>query len=66
MVRFPALPDTIDVHVIDRPGQPFLGTGECGQGPTSAAIADAVADAIGVRIRDLPLTENRVKTTIGV
>jgi CO/xanthine dehydrogenase Mo-binding subunit len=42
------------VHVIDRPGQPFLGSGECGQGPAAAAIANAVADATGQRLRDLP------------
>ena len=32
-------------HVIDRPRQPFLGTGEAGQGPAAAALANAVADA---------------------
>ncbi|SER41631.1 CO or xanthine dehydrogenase, Mo-binding subunit [Faunimonas pinastri] len=66
ILRFPALPDTVEVHIIDRPGLPFLGTGECGQGPTSAALANAVANAVGVRVRDLPLTPNRVKTAIGV
>jgi CO/xanthine dehydrogenase Mo-binding subunit len=52
--------------VIDRPGQPFLGTGEAAQGPAAAAIANAVADAIGARLRDLPLTPERVKSVIGV
>ena len=32
ILRFPQVPDRIDVHVIDRPGQPFLGTGEAAQG----------------------------------
>ena len=45
-----------EVRVIDRPGQPFLGTGEAAQGPTTAAIANAVADATGARLRELPLT----------
>src|SRR4030095_16921671 len=31
ILRFPNLPDSIDVHLIDRPGQPFLGTGEAAQ-----------------------------------
>jgi CO/xanthine dehydrogenase Mo-binding subunit len=66
ILRFPAVPEKIDVHVIDRPGQPFLGTGEATQGPTSAAIANAVANATGVRIRDLPLTRERVKAQIGI
>ncbi|HEY0523119.1 MAG TPA: molybdopterin cofactor-binding domain-containing protein [Stellaceae bacterium] len=54
ILRFPAVPDSVEVHVIDRPGQPFLGTGEASQGPTAAALANAVADATGVRPRDLP------------
>jgi nicotinate dehydrogenase subunit B len=52
--------------VIDRPGQPFLGTGEAGQGPTAAAIANALRQAAGTRLRDLPLTAAKVKTAIGV
>jgi len=60
------VPESIAVHIIDRPGQPFLGTGETGQGPAAAAIANAVADATGKRIRDLPLTRQRIKAAIGV
>ena len=52
------------MHVIDRPGQPYLGTGEAAQGPTAAAIANAVADATGARIRDLPFTSQRVKAAL--
>jgi nicotinate dehydrogenase subunit B len=66
ILRFAAVPERIDVHVIDRPGQPFLGTGEATQGPTAACLANAVADATGVRIRELPLTARRVKAAIGV
>jgi CO/xanthine dehydrogenase Mo-binding subunit len=51
----------VEVALIDRPGQPFLGTGEASQGPTGAALANAVADATGVRFRRLPLTPDRVK-----
>jgi CO/xanthine dehydrogenase Mo-binding subunit len=64
ILRFQNLFRTVDVNVIDRPGQPFLGTGEGGQGPTAAAIANAVADAIGVRLRDLPLSRQKIKTAI--
>jgi nicotinate dehydrogenase subunit B len=66
ILRFDQIPDSVDVHVIDRPGQPYLGTGEAAQGPTAAAIANAVANAAGVRLRDLPLTRDRIKAAIGV
>ena len=66
IARFPEIPDTVDVHVIDRPGMPFLGTGEAAQGPTAAALANALADATGVRIRELPFTSARVKAAIGI
>jgi len=66
ILRFQGLPDTVDVYVTSRPGQPFLGTGEAAQGPTAAALANAVADATGARIRDLPLTPARVKAAIGI
>jgi CO/xanthine dehydrogenase Mo-binding subunit len=63
ILRFPNVPEHVDVHVIDRPGQPFLGTGEAAQGPTAAAIANAVANALGVR--ELPLMP-RVQTAVKV
>ena len=66
ILRFEDVPERIDVHIIDRPGQPFLGTGEAGQGPTAAVIGNALADAVGVRLRDLPLSPERVKAAIGV
>jgi CO/xanthine dehydrogenase Mo-binding subunit len=66
ILRFAAVPESVDVYVIDAPGQPFLGTGEAAQGPAAAAIANAVANATGMRIRDLPLNAARVKAAIGV
>lgn len=66
ILRFADVFETVDVHVIDRPGQPFLGTGEASQGPTAAAIANAIASATGWRIRELPFTRARVKAAIGV
>ena len=66
IARFADIPDRIDVEVIDRPGEPFLGTGEAAQGPTAAAIANAIADAGKVRLRDLPLTRAKIKAAIGV
>lgn len=66
IMRFPAVPTSIEVHIVPRPGQPFLGTGEAGQGPTAAAIANAVRDATGMRLRDLPLSASRVKAAVGI
>jgi len=66
IMRFAAVPESVEVHVIDRPGQPFLGTGEAAQGPAAAALANAIADATGARLRDLPLTADRIKRAIGV
>jgi nicotinate dehydrogenase subunit B len=66
ILRFPQVPERIDVVVIDRPGQPFLGTGEAAQGPTAAAIANALADATGKRFRELPFTPERVRAALQV
>ena len=66
ILRFPNLPDSVEVHVINRLGEPFLGTGEAAQGPTAAALANALADATGVRFRELPFTRIRVKAALGL
>ncbi|WP_182086487.1 molybdopterin cofactor-binding domain-containing protein [Aureimonas sp. ME7] len=66
ILRFDALPEAIDVEIVPRPGTPFLGAGECSQGPGGAALANAVAGAIGTRIHDLPLTRERIRAAIGV
>lgn len=63
IMRFSDVPLKIDVHLIDRPGAPFLGAGEGSQGPTPAAIANAIANATGRRLRELPLTPHLVATT---
>lgn len=65
ILRFSAVPDAIEVHIIDRAGAPFLGCGEAGQGPIAAALANAVAHATGKRLRDLPLSRERIKAAIG-
>jgi CO/xanthine dehydrogenase Mo-binding subunit len=55
ILRFASLPESIEVHLIDQPGAPFLGVGEASQGPTSAVLANAIFDATGARLRHLPL-----------
>jgi CO/xanthine dehydrogenase Mo-binding subunit len=64
ILRFPQVPDEVEVHIIDRVGQPFLGTGEASQGPTAAAIANAVFDATGVRVRELPFSRERMRRAL--
>ena len=66
ILRFDSVPESVTVRIIDRPGSPFLGCGEAAQGPASAALANAVANATGKRVRDLPLNAARVKAIIGV
>jgi CO/xanthine dehydrogenase Mo-binding subunit len=56
ILRFDGVPESVEVHIIDRPGEPYLGTGEAAQGPAAAAIGNAVANATGRRLRDLPLS----------
>lgn len=64
ILRFPGVPESVEVHLVDRPGQAFLGTGEAAQGPMTAALANALADASGVRLRTLPLSRARVRAAL--
>jgi nicotinate dehydrogenase subunit B len=66
IMRFGSVPDNLTVDVINRPGMPYLGTGEAAQGPASAAIANAIAHATGTRMRDLPFTSGKVRAAVGV
>src|SRR5438874_614014 len=64
VLRFSEVPE-IAVELVD-PGtdRPPLGVGEASGGPTVAAIGSAVAHAVGVRIRDLPMTRERVMAAL--
>lgn len=63
ILRFSEVPE-IDIELIDRREEPSIGAGEGLTGPTGAAIANAVFNAIGVRVRDLPLTFDRIAAAI--
>ncbi len=63
ILRFPEVP-TLETIIVDRPGEPYLGSGEAAQPPTPAAIANAVFDAVGVRLRDIPFTPERVRAAL--
>jgi len=54
ILRFDEIPD-VEVALMQRDDQPSLGVGETAQGPTAAAIANAVFAATGQRLRRLPL-----------
>ncbi len=61
ILRFAETP-AIEVVLIDRPNEASKGCGEAVQGPTPAAIANAVFAASGVRLRQIPFTPNRLRT----
>ena len=54
ILSFPEVP-SLDVALIDRPSLPPLGAGEASTAPVAAALANAVFDATGVRLRRVPL-----------
>ncbi|NIP13850.1 MAG: xanthine dehydrogenase family protein molybdopterin-binding subunit, partial [Pseudomonadales bacterium] len=60
ILTFSEIPE-IETHLIDRRDSPALGAGEASTGPTPAAIANAIHDAVGVRIRDLPFTAEALR-----
>jgi CO/xanthine dehydrogenase Mo-binding subunit len=63
ILKFSEVP-SVEVELIDRPELPAVGAGEAAQGPTGAAITNAVTHALGVRVRDLPLRPERVIAAI--
>jgi nicotinate dehydrogenase subunit B len=63
ILRFDEMPE-IAVSVISSKTEPSTGVGEVAMGPTAGAIANAVARALNIRIRDLPITRDRIIATI--
>ncbi|HEV2623713.1 MAG TPA: molybdopterin cofactor-binding domain-containing protein [Xanthobacteraceae bacterium] len=63
ILRFPDVPK-LDIVLIDRPTQPPLGAGEAACSPVGAALANAVFDATGARLRTVPFTPDRVKAAL--
>jgi len=57
ILRFSEAPE-VEVEVIPRPAMEPLGAGEAAHGPVTAAIANAVFDALDVRVRSLPITRD--------
>lgn len=59
ILRFTEVPE-IEVVLINRPEAPPLGAGEGTQGPVAAAIGNAIHNALGARLRDMPFTRDRI------
>jgi nicotinate dehydrogenase subunit B len=59
ILKFSEVPE-ISTVIVHAPNEPTLGMGECTFGPTAAAIGNAVKHALGIRIRDMPLTRERI------
>ena len=51
----------IETVLIERPGEPFLGAGEAAMGPTAGAIANAIHDAVELRLRRVPFTPDAIR-----
>lgn len=64
ILAFPAVPE-IRVELVVRPNEPPLGAGEASSTPVAAALANAVYDAAGVRLRTVPFTPQRVFQALG-
>jgi CO/xanthine dehydrogenase Mo-binding subunit len=63
VIRFTDIPE-IRVELVEASEYPSLGVGECAGGPTAAAIGNAVAHALGIRIRDMPMTRDRIVSAL--
>jgi nicotinate dehydrogenase subunit B len=65
VLRFPEAP-SIEVALIDHPDQPPYGAGEAASAPVAAAVANAVFDATGIRLRRVPFAADRMKTLLAL
>ena len=63
MARFSEVPP-VEIELLNTTAPRPFGLGEVSQGPTMAAIGNAVAHALGARIRDLPLTRERIASAL--
>jgi nicotinate dehydrogenase subunit B len=57
-------PEAVDIVLLNHPEWPPAGAGESSIRPVAAAIANAVFDATGIRLRRAPLTPQRLKPAL--
>jgi CO/xanthine dehydrogenase Mo-binding subunit len=60
ILQFPEAP-SIQVALLDHPDQPSFGAGEAAGTPVPAALANAIFDATGIRLRTVPFTAARLR-----
>ena len=65
VARASDVPDRVEIVLINHPELPSSGAGEPSSRATAAAIANAIFDATGARVRQAPLTPARVKAALG-
>lgn len=63
ILKFSEVPEVF-AELVHAPDLPTLGMGECTFGPTAAAIGNALHHALGVRVRDMPLTRERIAAAL--
>jgi len=63
ILTFSEVPE-IEIVLINRPDQPAMGAGEPSTVTTAAAVANAIFDATGVRLRQIPFTPERLRAAL--
>ena len=63
ILKFSEVP-VVEIVLINRPDEPALGAGEPSTVTTAAAVANAIYDAAGIRLRQIPFTPERVKAAL--
>jgi CO/xanthine dehydrogenase Mo-binding subunit len=63
ILTFPEVP-SVEVALLDRPALPPFGAGEAATAPVAAALANAIFDATGIRLRSVPFTPERVRAAL--
>jgi CO/xanthine dehydrogenase Mo-binding subunit len=64
ILAFPDVPDTVEVALLNHPDQPAWGAGEPATCTVAGAIANAIFDATGARVRAVPFTPERVRAAL--
>lgn len=64
ILTFSEVPE-VEIVLINHPDQPAVGAGEPSTVTTAAAVANAIFDATGIRLRQIPFTPERVKAALG-
>jgi nicotinate dehydrogenase subunit B len=64
ILTFPDAPEIL-IDIVSRPKEPPLGAGEASATPVPAALANAIFDAVGIRLTTVPFTQARVRAALG-